>query len=228
MLSIIIPVLNEAGSLPVLLKRLNELLAGSAEYEILVCDGGSTDHTARIAGEHGATLIACARPGRAYQMDAGARAATGDILYFLHADTLPPDGFHHLIIRAVANGAGSGCFRLRFEQRHPILTFYSWFTRFNTRYLRFGDQSLFVKKEVYAATGGFVTDLIVMEDYEFAGRLIDKSRFVVLEASVVTSARKYRENGIIRLQLIFTMVYLMYMAGASQDTLVHFYRSHIR
>jgi rSAM/selenodomain-associated transferase 2 len=228
MLSIIIPALNEADSLPVLLKRLKMLLQDTDDYEILVCDGGSTDDTVRVAREHGAALVACARSGRAYQMDTGAKAASGTILYFLHADTIPPAGFHHLITGAVKNGAESGCFRLSFEQRHPLLSFYCWFTRFNTRYLRFGDQSLFVKKQVYEDAGGFDTGLIVMEDYEFAGRLIDRSRFVLLGSSVITSARKYRCNGIIRLQLMFTMVWLMYLAGASQQTLVHFYRSNIR
>jgi rSAM/selenodomain-associated transferase 2 len=228
MLSIIIPALNEADSLPVLINRLKVLLQDTDDYEILVCDGGSTDGTARVAREHGATLVACARSGRAFQMDAGAKTATGTILYFLHADTIPPAGFHYMINGAVKNGAESGCFRLSFEQRHPLLSFYCWFTRFTTRYLRFGDQSLFVKKQVYEDTGGFDTGLIVMEDYEFAGRLIDRSRFVLLGSSVVTSARKYRGNGIIRLQLMFTMVYLMYLAGVSQQTLVHFYRSNIR
>lgn len=228
MLSIIIPALNEAASLPVLLQRLKELLRDTDDYEILVCDGGSTDGTARIVLEHGATLVICARSGRAFQMDSGVKAASGTILYFLHADTLPPAGFHHMITGAVKNGAESGCFRLSFEQKHPLLYFYSWFTRFNTRYLRFGDQSLFVKKHVYEETGGFDTGLFVMEDYEFAGRLIDRSRFVLLGSSVVTSARKYRGNGIIRLQLMFTMVYLMYLAGVSQQSLMHFYRSNIR
>ncbi|MFU8859624.1 MAG: TIGR04283 family arsenosugar biosynthesis glycosyltransferase [Cyclonatronaceae bacterium] len=228
MLSIIIPALNEADSLPVLLGQLKMLMVDTDDYEILVCDGGSTDETARITREHGATLVSCARSGRAFQMDAGARAASGTILYFLHADTLPPAGFHHMISGAVINGAESGCFRLSFEQRHPLLTFYSWFTRFNTRYIRFGDQSLFVKKQVYEETGGFNTGLLVMEDFEFAGRLIDRSHFVLLGSSVVTSARKYRGNGIIRLQLMFTMVWLMYLAGVSQQTLVHFYRSNIR
>ncbi|MCA1803497.1 MAG: TIGR04283 family arsenosugar biosynthesis glycosyltransferase [Rhodothermaceae bacterium] len=228
MLSIIIPTLNEAASLPILLQRLKELLQDTDEYEILVCDGGSTDDTARVACEHGATLVTCARSGRAFQMDAGAKAASGTILYFLHADTLPPTGFHHIITGMVKNGAESGCFRLSFEQKHPMLYLYSWFTRFKTRYLRFGDQSLFVKKQVYEETGGFDTGLIVMEDFEFAGRLIGRSRFVLHGSSVVTSARKYRGNGIIRLQLMFTMVYLMYLAGVSQQILVHFYRSNIR
>jgi rSAM/selenodomain-associated transferase 2 len=228
MLSIIIPVLNEAQTLPYLLKELNSMLAGSIKSEILVCDGQSTDATAIIAAKSGARVIHCPQRGRAAQMNEGAKHARGDILYFLHADTLPPPGFCRHIEHALEKGAEAGCFRLTFDDPSPVLRFYSWFTRFGSQLIRFGDQSLFVRRDVWHSTGGFRNELMVMEDYDLASRLIKQHRFVVLPEPVVTSARKYHENGLIRLQLIFTMVWLLYMAGVSQKVLVHFYRTHIR
>jgi rSAM/selenodomain-associated transferase 2 len=227
MISIIIPVLNEEQTLPVLLTALCKMLKDDHDHEILVCDGGSSDRTGETATEYGAKLISCRHRGRSSQMHEGAQAASGDILYFLHADTIPPGNFHHAIRTAVSNGAESGCFRLKFDSSHPLLGFYSWFTRFRTRFLRFGDQSLFVTKNAYRETGGFCQKHDIMEDFEMAGRLMKLTRFILLEESVTTSSRKYRENGVFRLQLLFTVIYLMYLAGVSQGVLTQFYKTRI-
>jgi hypothetical protein len=173
-------------------------------------------------------VLACPRKGRAAQLNCGARAARGSILYFLHADTLPPVGFLGHIRAAVAAGYGCGCYRLAFDEPHWFLRVNAWFTRFNVQAVRFGDQSLFVTQAVFEQAGGYREDLIIMEDQEIIGRLLRHARLRVLPATVVTSARKYRENGIFRLQGAFYLLTVLYRLGVSQPVLLRVYRSLIR
>jgi len=223
-ISIIIPTLNEAERIDGLLRVLREK-AREEIHEIIVSDGGSTDQTRKIALAAGAEVIECKKTGRAAQLNEGAEAATGDVLYFIHADTLPPEKFDQFIKQALLNGAGAGCFRLRFSGNHPILKFYSWFTRFKTTFVRFGDQTLFVKSELFRKAGGFDESLAVMEDQEIVRRLKKKSRFVLMDKSVVTSSRKYNEHGVFKLQFIFILIFGLYYTGVHQETLLHLYRS---
>ena len=151
-LSIIIPTLNEEETIRPLLKHLRQT-AGLPVPEIIVADGGSRDRTVERARREGARILECETSGRALQLNRGAKAASGDILYFLHADSLPPEGFDRFIRRAVKDRADAGCFRLRFDSDHPLLRFYAWFTRFNLDSFRFGDQSLFVTRFCFERTG---------------------------------------------------------------------------
>ncbi|MFC7669622.1 hypothetical protein ACFQT0_21320 [Hymenobacter humi] len=137
-------------------------------------------------------------------------------------------GFLHHIRAAVAAGYGCGCFRLAFDERHWFLQANAWFTRFNVAAVRFGDQSLFVTKRVLEQAGGYREDLIIMEDQEIIGRLLRHARLRVLPATVLTSARKYRENGVFRLQGVFFLLTLLYRLGAAQPLLLRIYRGLIR
>ena len=229
LVSIIIPAYNEAAGIASLLRHLRQAGAATdAAVEIIVVDGGSTDATAALARQAGARVLACPRKGRAAQLNHGARQAAGRILYFLHADTLPPPGFLGHIRQAVAAGYGCGCFRLRFDEPHWFLRANAWFTRFNVNAVRFGDQSLFVTKAVFELAGGYRDDLLVMEDQEIIGRLRRHARLRVLPAKVVTSARKYRENGVFRLQGAFFLITVLYYLGVSQPVLLRIYRAIIR
>jgi predicted glycosyltransferase involved in capsule biosynthesis len=145
---------------------------------------------------------------RAMQMNYGAAKAQGDILYFLHSDTFPPPDFYENILQAVKSGINSGCYQLSFDCEHWFLKLMGWFTRFDIDLIRFGDQSLFVSKEVFELAGGFNETFMVMEDNEIIPRIKKFSRFRVLKKAVTTSARKYLENGIFRLQAIFSLIYL--------------------
>jgi rSAM/selenodomain-associated transferase 2 len=223
-ISIIIPVLNESDFLGENLNQLWEKQSGFVK-EILVVDGGSRDDTIQIAVKHGAKVIKAERKGRANQMNIGAKNAQAGVLYFLHADTLPPDGFDQIILNTLKRGFDFGCFRLKFDWEHPLLNLYSFFTRFNSPLFRFGDQSLFVLKESFIDTGGFDENLTVMEDQEIYFRLRKTGRFRVLKHNVITSARKYRTNGVVWLQVIFFAIWLGYYSGVKQDSLVHFYNS---
>jgi rSAM/selenodomain-associated transferase 2 len=221
-LSIIIPAYNEASVIGQLVNYL--LLNTSAETEVIVADGGSTDNTLSIALEAGAISILCKHRGRGAQMNEGAALAKGEILYFLHADTFPPRQFEEQIKQAVQNGQASGCFRLRFDEPHWFLKLNAWFTRFDIDAIRFGDQSLFVKKNIFEAVGGFNENLLLLEDQEIISRLRSRASFIVLPSSVITSARKYKDVGIFKLQAGYFLIYCLYRLKISQHKLWSVYR----
>lgn len=226
-ISIIIPAYNEAAGIGKLIGYLKQQLE-NFPHEILVADGQSTDGTAEVAIAAGAAVVACPEKGRSRQMNFGAKEATGELLYFLHADTFPPENFPQIILNAVTEGVDCGCFRLSFDLDHWFLNLNSWFTRFNVKYFRWGDQSLFVKREIFWAEGGFRDDLKIMEDQEMMIRLLQKYRFEVLPFAVKTSARKYQENGVVKLQLFFTVLQTMYHFGVDQNKILALYRRLIR
>lgn len=225
--SVIIPTLNEGESLPDLLHYLFHEVASSS-IEVIVVDGQSTDETAEVARKAGARVIMAARVGRGPQMNEGARFARGRVLYFLHSDTYPPPHFSQYIKEAVQEGYGAGCFQLGFDQDRRLLRFYSWFTQFDINAFRFGDQSLFVTSALFQKINGFDEDLKLMEDNEIIHRLKEKTRFKIMPRQVTTSARRYREKGVLRLQLFFILIYTLYHLGVSQDILVDIYRQWIQ
>jgi len=227
-ISIIIPVKNEAPQLPVLLNFLNTVSGKEHIAEIIVSDGNSTDETVSIANFYGAKVVVSEQAGRGRQMNAGAKTATGNILYFLHADSIPPTGFVEDILDKINAGHVAGCYRLRFDDDHWFLKANAWFTRFNVNAIRFGDQSLFVTKTVFESIGGFREDLIIMEDQEIIHRIRKKGKFAVIAGYVTTSARKYQVNGIYRMQGIFFYIYFAYVLGASQQKLVRIYKKLIK
>ena len=227
-ISIIIPAKNEAAQLPVLLNYLNAVSGKEHIAEIIVSDGKSADDTVSIANLYGAKVVVSEQAGRGRQMNAGAKTATGNILYFLHADSIPPTGFVEDILGKINTGHIAGCYRLRFDYDHWFLKANAWFTRFNVNAVRFGDQSLFVRKSVFEAIDGFREDLIIMEDQEIIHRIRAQGRFAVIEDYVTTSARKYKVNGIYRMQGIFFYIYFAYVLGASQQKLVSIYKKLIR
>ena len=227
MISIIIPTYNEAGQIADTLAAARSANTNTA-IEMIVIDGGSTDKTVAIAKENGAVAMVSERKGRAAQMNRGAAIATGDIFYFLHADSLPPKGFSEQIFKARHNGFISGCFRLQFDHNHWFLKANAWFTKWDVNAIRFGDQSLFVTKDVFTKCGGFREDLWMMEDQEIIHRIKRHGRFVVMNDYVITSARKYHDNGIYRMQAIFFRIWFLYYMGMSQQRLLQLHKRLIR
>jgi len=227
MISIIIPTYNEADRIAKTIKR-TYTADSNHEPEIIIVDGGSSDDTVRIADQCGATVVNSARRGRATQMNTGASIATHEILYFLHADSIPPNNFTTQILRAYNLGAKSGCFRLAFDYDHWFLKVNAWFTRFDVNAIRFGDQSLFVTKDVFQKSGGFREDLVMMEDQEIIHRIKKFGKFKVLKDVIHTSARKYLDNGVYRMQGIFYRIWGLYYLGYSQEKLSHLHRKLIK
>lgn len=227
MISIIIPTFNEADQIA---RTISKTHAASGEHkiEIIVADGGSTDETISIAKKSGAIAVFSERKGRAAQMNKGASVARGEILYFLHADSIPPQNFTNHISQAYKSKAISGCFKLQFDYKHWFLKANCWFTRFNVNAVRFGDQSLFITKEIFHKCGRYREDLLMMEDQEIIHRVKKYGKFKVMDAAVTTSARKYLANGIYRMQGIFFRIWLLYYLGDSQEQLLMLHRKLIR
>lgn len=224
MITVIIPTFNEAD---VIKQTLAKIEAGDKQHlvkEIIIADGGSTDGTQNISLTEKCLLLNCHKKGRAAQMNEAAALANCDILFFLHADSWPPEYFSSQIVSAKEKGFAAGCFRLAFDYKHWFLKLNAWFTRFNINNFRFGDQGLFIGKSDFISSGGFREDHIVMEDQEFIKRFQQKKSFVVLPAAVCTSARKYIENGVFKTQAVFFLIYFLYYLGLSQKNLVKTYK----
>jgi rSAM/selenodomain-associated transferase 2 len=227
-ISIIIPVLNEENSIAKLLDYLIEIKNPEFTQEIIVVDGGSQDNTLEILESFPEIMIIHFKKGRAAQMNIGAKYATSEILYFLHSDTFPPKNFDYEIVNQLQNGNLSGCFKMKFDNNHIVLKISQWFTKFNHKSCRGGDQSLFVERNLFEELNGFNENLTIYEDNELISRLYKNSKFVVIQKSVITSARKYLQNGVWTLQFHFIMIHLKYWLGSSQENLVRYYQKNIK
>lgn len=225
-ISIIIPVLNEANSIAEILITLRTHSSSENIKEILVVDGGSTDATISIASKYPVSILNAPK-GRAKQMNLGAQNAQGEILYFLHVDTLPPKNFDKSIIDAVSNKNEVGCFQMKFDSKSTFLGFFAWFTRLNLKVCRGGDQSLFITKNLFNKSGGFNENYLVYEDNEFIGRLYEMVSFKILPHFVKTSARRYEERGEITLQYHFGIIHLKNYLGAGPEKLYDYYKRKI-
>ncbi len=226
MISIIIPVLNEETGILRLLDHLNNNSSFTAN-EIIVVDGGSTDKTPELVRSCSGVIFLNSEKGRAKQMNAGAKIATNEVLYFLHADSFPPSNFDHLILNEVNSGNHAGCFQMRFDMDHWWLNLMGWFTKFNHKACRGGDQSLFITKRLFQDLNGYNEKFVVYEDNELIGRLYRKNTFCVIPEFITTSARKYEQIGVWKLQYCFAYIYLKRLRGASPEELHRYYKSRI-
>jgi len=224
-ISIIIPTYNEEALIAQSLKALLSITERYKGVDIIVSDA-STDNTPRILSEF-PVAVCSSEKGRARQMNAGANLAEGNILYFLHADTQPPESFIDDIRSADAEGKKAGCFQMDFNDSNPIMSLYGWFTQFPLMVCRGGDQSLFIDRSLFQEIRGFDETHLVMEDINIISRIEQRGQFHILENHVTTSARRYHQNGIIRLQFIFGTIHLMYALGCDQETIIRYYRENI-
>ena len=215
--SIIIPALNEAA---IIENTLRTLQTQGGPFEIIVVDGGSTDATVAIASRY-ARIVRSER-GRANQMNAGAAVATGDILLFLHADTLLPANALSDIRSTLIGDVGAGSFRLQFDATSPLLRFYSFFTRFKFKRFCFGDRGLFVQTTLFNQINGFAA-IPVFEDLDMVCRLHQHTHFAFLPTYVTTAARRFKKNGLLRQQLLNTYLWTRYLLGAAPDDLAAYY-----
>ena len=236
MLSIVIPVLNEANTIGKLLSHLIKNSSSKNISEIIIVDGGSTDKTREIINKFVTSSdskyselyrVVDSKKGRAIQMNIGASQATGNILYFLHADSFPPKNFDQLIINEVEKGNLAGCFKMKFDHRHWWLRLASWLTHFHWRACRGGDQSQFISTKLFEKIGGFDEDYIIYEDNILINELFKRKQFVVIQEWIITSARLYERVGIWTLQYHFWAIYVKRWFGASADDIYAYYKRHI-
>jgi rSAM/selenodomain-associated transferase 2 len=191
-LSVILPVLNEAEVIGTVLRRLKEQ---APDVERIVVDGGSSDGSAEIARAEARVIVT--ERGRARQMNAGAAAAVGDWLLFLHADTQLPANFAAELAAAETAGFHAGAFRLRIAGRHWLLPLLAWGATLRTRWcgIALGDQALFVQHRLFSELGGFPL-LPLMEDYAWSRRLRQAGiRLYLARGSAVTSGRRWDRDG---------------------------------
>ncbi|MCA0269916.1 MAG: TIGR04283 family arsenosugar biosynthesis glycosyltransferase [Bacteroidetes bacterium] len=221
-LSVVVPALNEADAVAHAVR--SAFAAGTAE--VIVVDGGSVDATKAAARQAGATVVDSPR-GRSRQMNAGAEAATGDVLLFLHADTTLPEDAFVQVRSTVERGAEGGCFRLRFDADAPLLRLYAAATRLPIPWLVYGDRALWCTRAAFDAVGGF-PDLPVFEDVAFVRALVRRRRFRFVPSSVTTSARRFLRDGLLRRQLRNALLTVAYWVGVPPERLARRYPSDER
>lgn len=222
--SVVMPVLNEAAGLPGVLARLQPLR--ELGVQIIVADGGSTDASVQLATQAGATVVHAPR-GRARQMNAGAQAASGQHLLFLHADTMLPDDALPAMSAVLADptAVAWGRFDVRIDGRHPMLRVIALFMNWRSRLtgIATGDQAMFMTRAAFDAAGGF-PDQPLMEDIELSTRLKRLCRPACLALKVRTSGRRWEQRGVWRtLRLMWTLRWL-YWRGADPTRLAEMYR----
>ncbi len=222
-ISIIIPVLNEAARIGPLVRYLREH-GGEAVTEVLVVDSGSHDGTAELAAEAGARVVGCDVCSRAAQMNAGARAAHTDVLYFVHADTLPPSSFVADIRDSMASGHVMGCYRYRFDSPRFLLKINAFFNRFHWLWCQGGDKTFFIRREIFDALGGYDERYVIMEEYDFLRRAMPRYPLHIVPKYAVVSARKYEANGWLRVQWANTAVFRLFKKGADPQEMRAVYK----
>jgi len=209
-ISIVIPTLNEADNLPRALESIGKLFPG----EVIVVDAGSDDDTFRIAEDWGAKVVS-SEPNRGRQMNLGASEASGDILLFLHADTLLPDDYAARVRRALSNPlVVGGSFRWEVQPSSPFLRWIELTVDWRTRFLHlpYGDQAIFIRASLFRELGGYA-DIPLMEDVELVHRLKKHGRLAYVRAPVVTSARRYEKLGPFRTTMKNKLIFFGYYLG---------------
>ncbi|MBI3149729.1 MAG: TIGR04283 family arsenosugar biosynthesis glycosyltransferase [Betaproteobacteria bacterium] len=220
-LSIIVPVLDEAGGLPAFVAALRERV--EADMELIFVDGGSTDGSAERLREAGCTVLASER-GRACQMNAGAARARGEVLLFLHADTTLPEGFADAIARGLASGKCWGRFDVVLVGRPVLLKLVATMMNLRSRLtgIATGDQALFLSRGTFDAVGGFPAQPL-MEDIEISRRLKRLTAPACLHARVMTSARRWEAHGLWRTIFLMWRLRWSYWRGVPAAELARRY-----
>lgn len=216
MLSVVIPALNEEACLAAAVRSVRD------QAEVLVVDGGSTDRTAEVARAEGARVIA-SPPGRGRQLDRGARAATGAWLVFLHADTRLEPGWASAV-RGLPSQVVGGAFRFAVDSPRPGYRLIEAGVALRCRLFRlpFGDQGIFVRREVYEMIGGF-PPFPLMEDLAFVRRLARTGPMAFPAVRASTSPRRWERGGLLATTLRNWRLQALYAAGWSPERLAHLY-----
>ena len=205
-ISIIIPVYNESSSISVLVYQLTDL---KDSCEIIFVDGGSGDDTVSQIEDLGFRAVVSPQKGRANQMNHGTKLSSGEILWFLHADSVFPQDALQQITEAIEAGHQIGCFRLKFDCKSPLMRFTAFCSnniRTAIRNIAFGDQGIYIERGLFEKLGGYA-NLLLMEDFQLSLDVKKAGiRIKLLKGKITTSARRYKQGG--RLKTIFLMWHL--------------------
>lgn len=222
--SVIVPALDEEAAIASTLARAREG-AGAYDIELIVVDGGSKDATAARAAEL-ADKVLCAPKGRGRQMNVGAWAASGDVLLFLHADTILPANFPEIIARAVSDpDIAWGRFDVALTGRGVLLRLVERLINLRSRVSRIatGDQAIFVRSRVFRCAGGY-PDIPLFEDVVLSRTLKRLGKSACLRERVVTSARRWQKDGVVRTILRMWILRALFWFGVPPAKLCAFYR----
>lgn len=228
-ISVIIPTLNEEKNLTTLIPYLQEHLDSSqVQYEIIVSDStNSQDGTKELCDQYDIVYLECQKSQRSIQLCEGAKLSQYEILYFMHADTTPPETFATDILQSINSDYKAGCFAYQFDNCTPILLkLNAWFTQYNTLFTGGGDQGLFITKDTYKSIGGYKHESGFMEDFEFY-KLIKKNSvpFTIVKNRAVVSNRKYHSNSYLKVQIVQGLLLIGFNLGISSDRLRQIYHA---
>lgn len=220
MVTIIVPAHNEIRNLKVLLPQLKGMAADTPTEIMVVVSPDTSDGSVAFTEGEGITCIRSTEKGRAVQMNTAARHAAGDVLAFLHADVFPPDSFLKDISETISSGFDAGFFSYRFDKKSIFLQINASFTSKDGIFTGGGDQCLFIKKEVFEAMDGFDEQQVLMEDFEFFGRMKKRGiRYTIVDKDLIVSARKYRNNSYVRINLANFLLIVLFKCGCPAGTL---------
>ncbi|MCE2400491.1 TIGR04283 family arsenosugar biosynthesis glycosyltransferase [Candidatus Poribacteria bacterium] len=221
MISVIIPILNEAK---ILEKTLSQLQPELKNHELIIVDGGSTDASISIAEKYG--KVVKSERGRAKQLNAGAAAATGDILIFLHADVWLEPGAFTAVETALSSGYVGGGFLQKIDDRNILYRMIEIAADIRGKYLKvfYGDSGIFVSRNDFQSIGGF-PDVPIMEEVGFSKELRTLGKTKMVKPRIHISARRWEANGIVRTTTKNWLITFLYFLGFSLERLAKLYRN---
>ena len=221
--SIIIPILNEENVIERLIKNLNEL---EGEFEVIFSDGGSKDKTLDIIKNTCNYKIVYSDKGRAKQLNTGAKESKYDILLFLHADSIIEKGVLIKIENFIKNNKKAGCLKIKFDSKKILMRICGFLSnvRAALRHIAFGDQGIFIEKKLFFDIGMF-DDMPLMEDYKLSIKLKDVCPINAADSYIISSARRFEKNGIIKTMIYMQKLQYMFRNGEDIEKIADIYNN---
>lgn len=222
-ISVIIPTLNEEKNIADIIDFINQ---EEVKTEIVISDAESTDKTKKIAVAKGAKIVNSKKASRGKQLNKGAEIADAPILLFLHADSILEKGSLSQLVNKMnekRNKIG-GCFTFEINSEHPLLKFISWSSNLRAKYLKliFGDQGIFIRREVFKQMNGF-PEIELMEDWGFSRKIKKFGELLFLDKKIYTSARRWEKSGVLKTIFLMHKIKILYLLGYSPEKLKKIY-----